>query len=83
MHIDCHCAFPHMELMEGNWAPHMGATTTHGNAGYLTYFRNYASSQFAPSNAAQAQSAIVWSQPFAAQYADVDDAWTSPAPTWT
>jgi hypothetical protein len=48
VNIDCHCAFPHMELMEGNLAPHMGATTTHGNAGYLTYFRNYASSQFAP-----------------------------------
>ncbi len=37
VNIDCHCAFPHMELMEGNWAPHMGASTTHGNAGYLTY----------------------------------------------
>ena len=37
-----------MELIEGNYAPHMGATTTHGNAGYLTFFRNYASSQFAP-----------------------------------
>ncbi len=47
VNIDSHCAFPHMELMEGNYAPHMGATTTHGNAGYLTYFRNYASSQFA------------------------------------
>ncbi len=47
VNIDCHCSFPHMELMEGNFAPHMGATTTHGNAGYLTYFRNYASSQFA------------------------------------
>jgi hypothetical protein len=69
--IDCHCAFPHMELMEGNWAPHMGATITHGNAGYLTYFRNYASSQFSPSTATQAMSAIVWSQPFAAQYANV------------
>jgi hypothetical protein len=69
--IDCHCAFPHMELMEGNWAPHMGATTTHGNAGYLTYFRNYASSQWSPSKAGQAQSAIVWSQPFAPQYANV------------
>ncbi len=41
-------SFPHMELMEGNYAPHMGASITHGNAGYLTYFRNYASSQFAP-----------------------------------
>jgi len=47
VNVDCHCSFPHMELMEGNFAPHMGATTTHGNAGYLTYFRNYASSQFA------------------------------------
>jgi hypothetical protein len=68
--IDTHCAFPHMELLEGNWAPHMGATTTHGNAGYLTYFRNYASSQFSPSKPGQ-QSAIIWSQPFAPQYADV------------
>lgn len=48
VNIDTHCAFPHMELMEGNDAPHMGATTTHGNAGYLTYFRNHASSVFAP-----------------------------------
>jgi hypothetical protein len=58
VNIDCHCSFPHMELMEGNYAPHMGATTTHGNAGYLTFYRNYSSSQFAPppvagSNAAQ------------------------------
>lgn len=48
VNIDNHCAFPHMELMEGNEAPHMGATITHGNAGYFTYFRNVASSQFAP-----------------------------------
>jgi hypothetical protein len=48
VNIDTHCAFPHMELMEGNYAPHMGATRTHGTAGYLAYFRNYASSQFAP-----------------------------------
>ena len=45
--IDCHCSFPHMELIEGNFAPHVGATTTHGNAGYLTFFRNYSSSRFA------------------------------------
>jgi hypothetical protein len=69
--VDCHCAFPHMELMEGNWAPHMGATITHGNAGYLTYFRNFASSQFTPSVAGQPMSSIVWSQPFAPQYANV------------
>jgi hypothetical protein len=48
VNIDTHCSFPHMELFEGNYAPHMGATITHGNAGYLTFFRNYASSQFAP-----------------------------------
>jgi hypothetical protein len=71
VNVDCHCAFPHMELMEGNWAPHMGATTTHGNAGYLTYFRNYASSQWSQSVAGQATSAIVWSQTFAPQYANV------------
>jgi hypothetical protein len=47
VNIDNHCSFPHMELMEGNWAPHMGASITHGNAGYLTYFRNHASSKFA------------------------------------
>jgi hypothetical protein len=71
VNIDCHCAFPHMELMEGNWAPHMGASITHGNAGYLTYFRNYASSQWSPSTANQATSAIIWSQPFAPQYSNV------------
>jgi hypothetical protein len=47
VNVDTHCSFPHMELMEGNYAPHMGATITHGNAGYLTYFRNYSSTQFA------------------------------------
>jgi hypothetical protein len=72
VNIDCHCAFPHMELIEGNWAPHMGASTTHGNAGYLTYFRNYASSQWSPSKANQSNSAIVWSQPFSPQYSNVE-----------
>jgi hypothetical protein len=71
VNIDCHCAFPHMELMEGNWAPHMGASTTHGNAGYLAYFRNYASSQWSPSKGNQSNSAIVWSQAFVPQYANV------------
>jgi hypothetical protein len=47
VNIDCHCSFPHMELIEGNYAPHMGAGNTHGNNGYLTFFRNYSSSQFA------------------------------------
>ena len=48
VNIDTHCSFPHMELIEGNYAPHTGATITHGNAGYLTFFRNYSSSVFAP-----------------------------------
>lgn len=47
VNIDSHCSFSHMELIEGNFAPHMGATVTHGNAGDLTFFRNYASSVFA------------------------------------
>jgi hypothetical protein len=46
VNIDCHCTFPHMELIEGNYAPHVGVSATHGNAGYLTFFRNYSSSQF-------------------------------------
>ena len=29
-----------MELLEGNYATHMSLTTTHGNAGYITYFRD-------------------------------------------
>ncbi len=40
-----HGAFPHMELFEGNWAAHMGAGAVWGNSGWLTFFRNYASSQ--------------------------------------
>ncbi len=48
LNIDSHCSFSHMELIEGNMAPHMGAANTHGNAGYFTFFRNYASTQFAP-----------------------------------
>ena len=44
--IDSHCSFSHMELVEGNYAPHMGVAATHGNAGYLTYFRNQGTSRF-------------------------------------
>jgi len=62
--IDCHASYPHMELIEGNYAPHMGASTTHGNAGYLTFFRNYSSSQQAPNP-------IVWSLPSDPQYSNV------------
>jgi hypothetical protein len=62
--IDIHCTFPHMELVEGNFAPHISASTTHGNGGYLTYFRNYASSQQAPNP-------IIWSLPSLAQTGNV------------
>jgi hypothetical protein len=44
--IDVHCAFPHMELVEGNYAPHMGGASTWGNAGYITWFRNQATSVY-------------------------------------
>jgi hypothetical protein len=62
--IDIHCTFPHMELIEGNYAAHVGASTTHGNGGYLTYFRNYISSQQAPDP-------IVWSLPSLPQTGNV------------
>jgi hypothetical protein len=45
--IDSHCAYPHMELVEGNYAPHIGLPDTHGATGDVTFFRNFASSQFA------------------------------------
>src|SRR5262249_2136525 len=40
-------SFSHMELIEGNMAPHVGAVASHGNAGYFTFFRNYHSSHSA------------------------------------
>jgi hypothetical protein len=43
--VDTHCSFPHMELIEGNFAPHLGADIVHGNSGWLTFYRNYASAQ--------------------------------------
>jgi hypothetical protein len=39
----CHQTFSHSDLFEGNWAPNLGSDSTHGNAGWLTWFRNYAS----------------------------------------
>ena len=62
--IDEHCSFPHMELIEGNYSPHIGLSITHGNAGYFTFFRNYASSQFAPHP-------IVWALPDVKQTANI------------
>jgi len=40
-----HASFPYMELFEGNWAAHLGTDSVWGNAGWLTFFRNFASSQ--------------------------------------
>jgi hypothetical protein len=39
---DSHNAFPHHDLIEGNWTPNLGGDTTHGNSGWQTHFRNYA-----------------------------------------
>jgi hypothetical protein len=62
--IDTHCSFPHMELIEGNIAPHIGIATTHGNSGYLTFFRNYSSSQFA--------SPVIWNDGTTVQTSNVE-----------
>lgn len=40
---DSHNAFTHHDLIEGNWTPNLGSGTTHGNSGWHTHFRNYAS----------------------------------------
>jgi hypothetical protein len=61
--FDTHCSFPHMELIEGNIAPHMGLAG-HGNSGYLTFFRNYSSSQFA--------SPVVWNDKTTVQTNNVE-----------
>lgn len=39
----CHQSFSHSDLVEGNWTVNMGTDSTHGNSGWMTYFRNYAS----------------------------------------
>ena len=38
-----HTAFTHHDLIEGNWTPNLGGDTTHGNSGWHTHFRNFAS----------------------------------------
>ena len=38
-----HQTFSHFDLFEGNWAPNVGSDSTHGNAGWMTFFRNYTS----------------------------------------
>lgn len=37
-----HQTFSHHDLFEGNWTVNIGSDTTHGNAGWQTFFRNYA-----------------------------------------
>jgi Pectate lyase superfamily protein len=37
-----HNTFSHFDLFEGNWAANIGSDSTHGNAGWMTFFRNYA-----------------------------------------
>jgi hypothetical protein len=38
-----HQTFSHFDLFEGNWAPNVGSDSTHGNAGWMTFFRDYTS----------------------------------------
>src|SRR6266849_3557333 len=47
-----HASFSHLELFEGNWTPNLSVDTTHGNAGWHTFFRNYATGINAPPSTA-------------------------------
>ncbi len=40
-----HTSFPYMELVEGNYSPQIATENVWGNSGWMTIFRNYASSQ--------------------------------------
>ena len=40
---DCHANLTHHDLIEGNWTVNLGGDTTHGNSGWHTHLRNYAS----------------------------------------
>jgi hypothetical protein len=60
-----HTSFPHHELFEGNWTPNIGCDTTHGNSGWMTFFRNYApgkNSSGAPWNDIRAVGVTGWSR---------------------
>jgi len=37
-----HAAFSHWDLYEGNLAPNIGTDSTHGNSGWIVFFRNWA-----------------------------------------
>jgi hypothetical protein len=40
-----HECFSHSDLFEGNWTTNIGSDSTHGNAGWHVFFRNYATGQ--------------------------------------
>ena len=40
-----HESFSHSDLFEGNWTTNIGSDSTHGNAGWHVFFRNYATGQ--------------------------------------
>jgi hypothetical protein len=40
-----HTSFPHMELVEGNYAPQIATEDVWGNSGFMTVFRNEVTSQ--------------------------------------
>lgn len=40
-----HQAFTHNTLVEGNWSTNITSDTTHGNAGWHVFFRNFATGQ--------------------------------------
>ena len=42
--------FTHHDLIEGNWTPNIGSATTHGNSGWHTHFRNYATGRNSSGN---------------------------------
>jgi hypothetical protein len=39
--VRTHCAYPHMELLEGNMSNSINVERVNGGAGYITIFRNY------------------------------------------
>jgi hypothetical protein len=43
--ISTHASFCHSDLIEGNHTPNIGSDATHGNNGWITYFRNWATGQ--------------------------------------
>jgi hypothetical protein len=40
--ISTHASFCHSDLFEGNFTPNLGSDATHGNNGWIVFFRNWA-----------------------------------------